>query len=384
MSTASAVIQERTAPRVVQVDETHLEPLAEIIRQAWSPDATTEAVRRARAAAAEHNPHGAGTPVPTFLFLSGERPLGHLTTVPTTLWVGGVEHRAHWFKGFWVVPEQRNGPVGFTLLREAMRQLQTTLSMVVQPAPRRLFASLGLQDFGPIPNFVRLLRPGNVLRRLSRQPLGPRWARPAMRTAGLPGISHLIGGAAQLALQGWTLSQPEGIGVRVVAPERLDPAQVDALWRRSRGSLRAAPVRDFTHVYARCLNRPDSYHPVVLEEGGEVLALALIRRPRADSHPRLQGIRVATLSELLCPPDRREHALRLLAGVETAAADMGADALLCSASHRTLPWVLARRGYLRLPGNVHFMAKPADFALDGLNLEDWWLTRADGEADDAL
>ena len=378
--------QEPTS-RVVQVDADHLQPLAEIIRQAWDPKATPERVRASRAAAAALNPHGAGTDLPTFLFLMNGRPLGHLTTIPVNLTVGDAVHPAHWFKGFWVVPEHRNGPVGFLLLREALRHLQTTLSMVVQPAPRRLFQSLGLRDFGQIPNFVRVLRPGRVLRRInfSEQGLaiGPSWARPVAKLATAPGFAQAIGLAAAAALKTWTLRQPGRRGVAEISPQSLEPGEVDRLWQRVSTGM-AAPLRDYAHVQSRYVSKGATYTALVARDGGELSGLALIRRPRESGDPRLSGIRMATLSDLVFPPDQPQTGMRLLAAAERAALDLGADALLCSPSHSTMQPLMRARGYVRLGGNVHFMARAAGFDLDGLELTDWWLMRADGEADDAL
>lgn len=372
---------------MIEVDESCLEPLAEIIRLAWDAAATVESVRRARETAARANPHGAGLPIPTFLFMMGDRPLGHMTTVPTILWVDGREHRAHWFKGFWVVPEHRNGPVGFMLARESLRYLDTVLSMVVQPAPRRLFQSIGLRDLGVMPNYLCVLRPKRLMRRLAGADLasvGPRWAAPLLRLLAKPGLVHATATLSSVGMRTWTLSLPAGVGVAAQEPTSLDPAAVDALWRRSREALRAAPVRDAKHLHARALNRPGSYVAAAVEEAGELAAMALIRRPRPEGDPRLNGAQVATLADFLWVPDQRSAALRLLAGAETIAADLGADALLCSATHGGLPWLLRRRGYFALGGNVHFMARSQGFGMESLGLTDWWLTRADGEADDAF
>lgn len=373
--------------RVVRVDEEHLAPLTELIRTAWTPSASLESVREARLAAAAANPHGAGKDVPTFLFLQGERPLGHLTTIPVQLQINGSRQPAFWFKGYWVAPEQRNGPVGYFLLREALQQLDaTTLSMVVQPAPRKLFGKLGLTDLGTLPNAIRVLRPGRVLRRLdlAAAGVGPSWATPLGRLAGLPGVAQGLGGALQLGLKGWTALQPSGRGVTALDPPTLDEGWLDALWGRCADTLQPAPVRDGAHLRARLTARPGVYQALTLEAEGRPAGFALVRRPREAGDPRLSGIRLATLADLVFPADRPDLGLRLLAGAEQAALRLGADAMLCSSSHRQLPGLLHRRGYVGLGGNVHFMIKPKGFSVQGQALQDWWLMRADGEADDGV
>jgi len=97
---------------VIRVEERHLPLLAEFVRAVWDPHATAERLGEARAGLAAANPAAPGEPPPTFLFLRDGRPVGHLTTIPARVAVGGREHPAHWMKGFWVLPEHRNGPVG--------------------------------------------------------------------------------------------------------------------------------------------------------------------------------------------------------------------------------------------------------------------------------
>jgi hypothetical protein len=251
-----------------------------------------------------------------------------------------------------------------------------------------LYSLCHLQDFGQLPNFVRILRPARVLRRLdlgaSGLSVGPEWARKAAGLVQLPGIAQLCGAAAGAGFKGWTLLQPSGRDITALAPQAIDPAEADALWARASAGLAAAPLRDFAHIRARYISKGDTYTALLCRGGDGLEGFAMLRRPRESGDSRLRGIRMATLSDLLYPPERPEIGLRLLAAAERAAHDLGADALLCSASHGRVPPLLRRRGYVRLGGNVHFMARPDGYSLDGLDLASWWLMRADGEADDAL
>lgn len=367
------------ATGVVRVDEAHLELLTELIRLAWSPAASVEHVRQARRAAAAVNPHGQGEEVPTFLFMADGRALGHLTTIPVVLWADGREHRAYWFKGFWVRPEHRNGLVGFLLLKEAMRHLEASLSMVVQPAPRRLFAAFGLRDLGVIPNYVRLLNPAGVLQRLDRSGHGivPAWLA---RLASQRLCAKAAGAAAGLALKAWTLPQPSARRAALEPVAGLDPDAVDRLWRHNRDRLLLAPSSDHAHLRARYIGKRDIYQAVTLQDPR--LGFAILRRPRQTGDRRLGNVRLATLADLFYPLDQPRLGLRLLAAAEQMARELGADALLCSSSHRALRPLLRRRGYVPLGGNVHFMARGDGIA--AIDLADCWLLRGDGEADDAL
>jgi ribosomal protein S18 acetylase RimI-like enzyme len=376
--------------QVVRVDETHIALLADFIREVWDPSATPEKVCRARAAAAAANPLRAGEDIPTFLFLRHGRAVGHVTTIPIRLWSAGVERPAHWLKGLMVLPEYRNGPIGFLLLREAARQLQTALALVVQPAARRLFQALGFTDLGAIPNFVVPLEPVAMLRRLDLTALGlsdlPAWVQASLRRAQGNRASRLVGAGISGVLSLWRATCGRSAGFDVRVTESVDVGECDALWRQARGHFAAAPSRDGRYLRSRYIALPDApYIFVTVREGSTLVALAVVRQPRTNGDPRLRGILVATISEVLFPARRPEAGLAALWGAERAARSLRADALLCTAAHSSVARLLARRGFLNVGGNVHFLIRAAG---DGQPLPhalyDWCLTRGDGEADEVF
>ena len=58
------------------------------------------------------------------------------------------------------------------------------------------------------------------------------------------------------------------------------------------------------------------------------------------------------------------------------------DALLLTASHRSLRGPLLRAGYIRLPGNIHVMLRdPRGKHGVSTNLDSWMLTRGDACGD---
>ncbi len=93
---------------------------------------------------------------------------------------------------------------------------------------------------------------------------------------------------------------------------------------------------------------------------------------------------MATICELVFPPRRRDIGLAALAAAETAARGLRADALLCSASHPGLHSLLKRRAFLRLPGNVHVMVRELGTTALPVQLQDWWVTRGDSNADEVF
>jgi len=375
--------------RVVRVDETHLESLVRFYRRVWDQEADAATVREARAREAESNPAAPGEDVPTFLFMLGDEAVGHLGTIPTRLWCGSSERPAHWLHGLWVLPEHRNGPIGFLLVREAVSQLALAMSVVVEPAPRRLFEAQGFHDFGPIPNFVRLIRPGRVLDRLDPVATGlvklPDWVAGAVRSAQKMGGGRLAGATLAGATRLWTAGG-RSTGLRVERDWPIDSALVDDLWRRMRGGLRAAASRDGPMIIDRYPTGEESPYRVVSVWSADALAgLALLRVPGPSSDPRLAGVNLAVLCEIVYPLGQPDYGLAAVSAAVDVAAELGADALLCTASHRTVPGLLRRAAFVPLPGNQHFMIRDGEGRSDyPTDLGDWWLTRGDSKADSAF
>jgi hypothetical protein len=117
----------------------------------------------------------------------------------------------------------------------------------------------------------------------------------------------------------------------------------------------------------------------------ELVAVAVVRACSDSPDPRLRGIRVATVADVLFRPDDPAAGLAALAGAERIARRMGADAILCSTSHPAITSALRRRAYLRLPGNVHLMLRdPTGTAGLPLTVDAWWLMRGDASSDEAF
>lgn len=59
-----------------------------------------------------------------------------------------------------VLPEYRNGPIGFLAVKDLAARLPGSTILTVAPVARRLFSAMGYTDLGSVSNFVRVLRPG--------------------------------------------------------------------------------------------------------------------------------------------------------------------------------------------------------------------------------
>jgi hypothetical protein len=327
-------------------------------------------------------------PSPSSIAIQDGRVIGYLGTLPLRLWDGQGQQVGHWYKGFMVVPEFRNGPLGFGLVKEAAKHLPITLVITVQPASWRLFQAAGLHHLGALDNRLRLLRPGRVLKLLDPKRIGlgrlPYGIEGGLKIAQRLGLAGIAGAAAGGVLAGWSAvrgSPPKRVTTRAV--DTIDAPDYDGLWSRVCPPIRFAQVRDSEYVRRRYAGNHSTYSLIEARDGRELVGFAAVRHPRADADPRLTGLSIAVLSDLLFHPQRRDIALAVLKSAERTALALGADALLCSASHPALLASLTARGYVRIPATLQFLAR-LDGGRDPGSLSDWWLLRADGNSDEGL
>jgi len=376
---ASSLTATSRVQAVIATDE-HAEAIATFYREAWGDPVTPDAVRAARQG---------GDAGPIALVLDGTRVIGHLASIPYRLWDGIAEHPAHWTKGLMVLPEYRNGPVGFLVLKTLTAELSLATALVVAAPARRLFCALGYTDLGAVPNYVRPLRPARLARRLDVTALNPglpRWATAGLRAAQRVGVAGLAGAAAGVALDTFAAATRRRAATRTTClPEPPGRDELDALWRDARRTIAAGPVRDGRYLRGRFGTA--QYEFVAARDRGRLVGVAVLRRPRAISDPRLRGLRVATISDFVFAAERGDVGLALLGGVERVARAADADAILCTTAQRPLGRLLRRQAYLRLTGNVHFLLRDrsgAGAAHWPQDLASWGLARGDGDADEVF
>lgn len=376
---------------IIQVDDPHASLLADFYRKVWDRNATAEGVLRARQAAAAANPISPGRHSPTFLFLYNGIAVGHVGTIPFALWNGRTEVPAHWVKGLMVLPEHQNGAVGFLLLQEAVRQLGCAVAIVGAAPARRLFQALGFQDYGAIPNYLRVLNPENVLRRLDPSTVGGGRFKAvlsrALQIAQRPPLAKVVGLASKGIFRLWAApSNARTRGLQVTTSDQASVPPDDRLWESVRGSIAAAPARSGDYLRWRYDTGPGgTYRVVSVRNDARLIGSAVVRRPSPRGDRRLKGIRVATLSDILYPPASPNAGLAALAGAEATARELDADVLLCSATHRSLTELLRRRAFIPVPANLRLLGRmsQANGEIPD-DLRDWWITRGDGSADEVF
>ncbi|HKW09375.1 MAG TPA: hypothetical protein VJO33_03285 [Gemmatimonadaceae bacterium] len=369
---------------VVRVSDEHIEALAEFYRKVWNPDATPEAVRAGRNAAASSNVAAPGEAPPTWLVLQNGHAIAHVTTIPIRLWLDGREQGAYWIKGLWVLPEVQRSSAGFLVLRAAVAGLsEPTLALVHEPAAIRLFQALKYSDLGGLPNRLRILRPSAVLARLDDiaqvRGIERKWLRIAARAARYvaPLLGPVVAGVNSLWAW-WRTGSLRGLTISVVP--RIDRDEVDSLWQSVREELGPAVVRGGEEIVRR-YNGPE-YVFVQVRDGRRLVGLAVVKRPSEQGDPRLVGLRIATLSDALYRAIEPRVAFALVRGAERASKTLAADALLVSASPRVFDAVVRRLGYVNAPANLHVLVKVPQSPEHGAQgFGDWWITRGDSEGD---
>ncbi|HEY8509801.1 MAG TPA: GNAT family N-acetyltransferase [Steroidobacteraceae bacterium] len=382
--------QPRARLEIVLAEDEHAELIAAFIRQVWDPHATAESVLAARRADAEANVAEPGLAPPTAIAIQGERVLGYVTTLPIRFWDGEHERPAYWIKGLMVLPEFRGGPVGFSIMKKLVERVPLSGGLAVAAPARRLFEALGYKDLGAVPNWIRPLRPGRMLREIDLAALGPALPKSAAHVLQFSRKTGLAAIAGSVAGNGLRLAAAAGrLSARALKAAVFDPAakpaSIDSLWRTVRASLRSSVVRDAAYLlnrYAR--DAMGTYAWIGVKEKGELKGLLVLRKPGDVTDARLGATRVAVVADALYPPTRPELALALLGEAERVARSWDADAILAMTSAASLGTALRRQCYVRLSGNVHLLLRqPKDEARTlSTALDEWWLTRGDGNADE--
>ncbi len=378
---------------VVRVTDRIADALAAFFRKVWTEGATADDVRLGLADSARRNPVAPGADVPAVVYMRDGEIIGYLGTIPVKYWNGGDEIAAHWLKGLMVLPEYRSGPVGFSLLREMLRHVQLSGSMAVAAPATRLITAVGFTDCGVVPNFVALVRPGRVARSIDIAAIGlglPPWLDRIARMTQRVGLAWLGGVGLGAGIGAWRAVRSRVRGFDVdVSGSLPDASELDALWARARETIRAGAVRDgrfLTWRYDAARGR--MYEAVAVRRrtpGTPLAAVAVVRRPSEKGDPRLRGIKVATLSDVLFSVDDPAAGVAAVRGAERVARRMGADAIVCSVAHPAITTLLRRRAYLRLPGNLHLLLRdPRSAAALPTALDEWWLTRGDASSDEVF
>ena len=329
-------------------------------------------------------------PAPAIGVFNQEEIVGYLGSIPTGFWDGRQEVDAYWIKGFMVEPSYRNGPLGYQLAKMMRDVTGLAGILVVASAARRLFEAVGFRDLGAIPNLVIPINSRRLLELADPDRLGlksaSRLQRMVLRVARGRIAARIGGTLIDLTLS--ALAGAKRVASRDVEAhvESTPPPkeEIDQLWRRMRESLDFCPTRSGAYIHWRYVGDGSGrYRFVHVRRGAQLVGLVVVRLPERLDDPRLAGLKVALMVDLMVDVrDRSAGTAALLAARRWARLPN------CDAALLTLPQLHLRRvargiGFIRVPGNIHFLIRaPRDTCVVPNTLDNAWVTRGDAWGDD--
>jgi hypothetical protein len=371
-----------------RLSEADAAAIAEFMRAAdWNANATPDGVVEWLRASAAQNPFEPGTEPPVVGVFIGTRLVACLTSIPTRFWNGGEFATAHWLKGFWVLEQFRDGLIGYLLLKEMLRHVGLAASMPAALVPRRLSVALGMLDLGAVRNYIEPLRIARILRRIDPQLLKgvPKPLSMGLKIARIPPIAYMA--QAFMTLGVAALRLPSTFAARALTIELADhlpsAAEIDGLWARARLGVSCCAERSGAYLRWRYERGGNSrYAFAVCRRGAELVGLAVVQHPERLDDPRLAGLVIGTVVDLLLDPGCPGALSGVLASARRWARNLSYDALLLTVSHLTFRPGLLRAGYIPLSGNIHLMLRDPN-GKHGLspNLDVWMVTRGDAWSD---
>jgi hypothetical protein len=369
--------------------------IAEFFRASgWDAQATPDGTLGMLRAAAAGNPFEPGTAPPTVGVFIGSRLVAYLSSIPTRFWNGSEYAPAHWLKGFWVLEEYRNGPVGFLLLKEMLKHVGIAASLPAALVTRQLSAALGMCDLGAVRDYVEPLHPARILRKLDFGQLEHLSGLPAMvslaaRVARIPPIGDLAGALVTLGL---TLLRLPGAwsarGLRTELSERLpQQAALDGLWVRAQRAPGCSATRSGAYLRWRYESGASGhgkahYCFATAWRAAELVGLAVLAQPQRRDDARIRGLGIGSVVDLVLDPGCPGALHGVLAVARRWAQGASYDALLLTVSRRALRGSLLRAGFIPTPGNIHLLLRDPG-ARHGLStdLDAWMVTRGDAWSD---
>lgn len=376
--------------RVRRLNETDANSIAEFMRAAeWDAGATSDSVLKGMQTAASENPFEPGKGPPAVGVFVGSRLVAYLNSIPTRFWNGTAFAAGHWLKGFWVLEQYRDGLVGYLLLKEMLKHVGLAASMPAALVPRRLSAALGMRDLGALRNYIEPLRPGRILRKLDSKVFDlngiPTAASVALRFAKIPPFIYVVDAMITACLTALRLpSTLAGRALTTQIGERLpSEADLDSLWDRAQRTAACCATRSGAYLRWRYACDGDGrYWFASVWHREALVALAVLQRPQRLDDPRLAGLGIGSVVDLVIDPRCPGALPRVLRAARRWANFARYDALLLTASHRALRRPLLRAGYIPMPGNIHLMLRDRS-GEHGLStdLDTWMVTRGDAWSD---
>lgn len=328
---------------------------------------------------------------PTFLFVKGDRVVGHVTTIPVRLAVGAETIAAHWIVGFMVLPEYRNGLVGPLLIKEVNRVLDCALSLHVEPPVLRILTGLRWIHKGVLPQYLRILNARQVVTQLQLSGLRAvtpdtekwtsllslRWAEKALRFIG--GCLLALGQATWAVAA--SVLRRKGTAGKIVEEHFFDHSY-DELWKAVGGQFGAGAVRDRAYLHGRFGRHMGRYRVLACRQEGMLIGYCIVTSKVFHDDARMGNMKIGTIVDCLFHPGDPSTLQSMVEAACRVFRQEGIHAMFCTASHAAVRKALVARGFLKIPGNLNFACHAkAVPSLATIPLDAWHLMRGDSDAD---
>jgi hypothetical protein len=292
------------------------------------------------------------------------RIVGHNGAIPVRLKMGGEERLTGWLVETMVLPEYRSQAVGARLTVEAHEDLPFALSLGQTEQMRAIQLRLGWQLVAPLETAQLLIRPERVLK------------------GKLPGPAALAAGLALRASGALRDATRQRSRVTVRAISRFDDTH-DQLWTTCAREVTCAVRRDASYLNWKYVDQPGQDYlrlEISAPSGARGIVVLMFREPN-----QTYRYRRAFIVDLVAPFSNASFMAEVLAAIVAAAAERGADALVCLHVGSKLTSSLQDAGFRMREPSRYLLVRPGPLA-DGararlLDPDGWYVTHGDSDID---
>lgn len=299
-----------------------------------------------------------------WLYRDAGRIVGHNGAIPVRLKVGSQVLTTAWFVETMVLEEYRSQAVGSRLMLQAREDLPFSISLGQTEQMREIILKLGWYEVAPLQTAQLLVRPETVLK--------GKLSSPAALAAG----SFL---RASTAVRTMLQARPR-FDVQQVA--RFETRH-DELWEESARDIACGAVRDASYLNWKYVDQPgqDFLRLEIFERDALRGVVVLMFRDADESYQ----YRRAFIVEVVAPQSDGRLLKQLVHVAGEAAAERGADAVLCLHVSRALTRALRQAGFMmREPGRF-LVVNPGDLPDESrrelLTADGWFVTQGDSDID---
>jgi hypothetical protein len=294
----------------------------------------------------------------------GPQIVGHMGAIPVRLKMNRVVRDTAWLVDTMVLESHRTDALGSRLMVQAFEDLPFALSLGQTAEMRAILLRLGWRQVAPLQTAQLLIRPQNVLK--GKMPSAVAWAA---------GIGVTVSATVRDALR-------ENSRFAACEINRYG-GEHDRLWDNAARDIGCAVVRDASYLNWKYVAQPgQEFVRLDIRDGDALIGSAVLMFREADRDYRY---RRAFLVDLVAPLSDSAVLQRIVRTVTGAAAQRGADALVCMHVSEPLTDALRACGFLmREPTRFLVVSTgPMDMstASQFVSADEWFVTQGDSDID---